>query len=107
VLWVKGSGGDLRTQAREFLLALPGQADRAAEIYARASRTRAEDAHRGRMVGCTPHHVQPQPARLLDRHAAAQLRPGKHVDHMHPNAAIAIAASKNCEELTKKIYGDE
>jgi rhamnulose-1-phosphate aldolase/alcohol dehydrogenase len=33
--------------------------------------------------------------------------PYKHVDHTHPNAAIAIAASKNSKDLTKKIYGDE
>jgi rhamnulose-1-phosphate aldolase/alcohol dehydrogenase len=31
--------------------------------------------------------------------------PGKHVDHMHPNAIISIAASKNCEKLTKEIFG--
>jgi len=33
--------------------------------------------------------------------------PGKHVDHMHPNAIIAIAACKNCEALTKQIFGSE
>jgi rhamnulose-1-phosphate aldolase/alcohol dehydrogenase len=33
--------------------------------------------------------------------------PGKHVDHMHPNAIIAIAASANCERLTKEIFGGE
>jgi rhamnose utilization protein RhaD (predicted bifunctional aldolase and dehydrogenase) len=30
---------------------------------------------------------------------------GKHVDHMHPNAIISVAASKRCEELTKEIFG--
>ena len=33
--------------------------------------------------------------------------PFKHVDHLHPNAVIAIAASVNQEKLTKEIYGDE
>jgi rhamnulose-1-phosphate aldolase/alcohol dehydrogenase len=33
--------------------------------------------------------------------------PAKHVDHMHPNAIISIAASKNCETLTKEIFGGE
>ena len=33
--------------------------------------------------------------------------PGKHVDHMHPNAIISVAASRRCEELTKEIFGDE
>jgi rhamnose utilization protein RhaD (predicted bifunctional aldolase and dehydrogenase) len=32
---------------------------------------------------------------------------GKHVDHMHPNAIIAIAASKNCEALTQEIFEGE
>ena len=31
--------------------------------------------------------------------------PGKHVDHMHPNAVIAIAASAHCEKLTQEIFG--
>jgi len=29
------------------------------------------------------------------------------VDHTHPNAAIAVAASKNSEKLTREIYGDD
>lgn len=33
--------------------------------------------------------------------------PGKHVDHMHPNAIIAIAASAHCEKLTREIFGGE
>ena len=35
------------------------------------------------------------------------LVPYQHVDHLHPNAVIAIAASVNQEKLTKEIYGDE
>jgi rhamnose utilization protein RhaD (predicted bifunctional aldolase and dehydrogenase) len=31
----------------------------------------------------------------------------KHVDHMHPDAIIAIAASKNSKELTQEIFGGE
>ena len=33
--------------------------------------------------------------------------PTKFVDHMHPNAIIAIAASQHCEKLTQEIFGDE
>ncbi len=33
--------------------------------------------------------------------------PAKHVDHMHPNAVIAVAASKRGKELTREIFGDE
>ncbi|MGO7733686.1 bifunctional rhamnulose-1-phosphate aldolase/short-chain dehydrogenase, partial [Rhizobium johnstonii] len=32
--------------------------------------------------------------------------PFTHVDHMHPDAIIAIAASKNSKELTQQIFGD-
>ena len=35
------------------------------------------------------------------------LVPYQHVDHLHPNAVIAIAASVNQEQLCKQIYGDE
>src|SRR3712207_9260887 len=35
------------------------------------------------------------------------LVPYTHVDHLHPNAVIAVAASVNQERLTKEIYGDE
>ena len=33
--------------------------------------------------------------------------PYQHVDHLHPNAVIAIAASVNQERLCREIYGDE
>ena len=33
--------------------------------------------------------------------------PARHVDHVHADAVIAIAASSNAEKLTKEIYGDE
>ncbi len=33
--------------------------------------------------------------------------PFKHVDHMHPNAVIAVAASKNSRALTEEIWGGE
>ena len=33
--------------------------------------------------------------------------PARFVDHMHPNAIIAIAASRNCERLTREIFGGE
>ena len=33
--------------------------------------------------------------------------PYRHVDHMHPDAIIAIAASRNSRALTREIFGDE
>jgi rhamnulose-1-phosphate aldolase/alcohol dehydrogenase len=35
------------------------------------------------------------------------LVPFKHVDHLHPNAVIALAASVNQERLCREVYGDD
>jgi rhamnulose-1-phosphate aldolase/alcohol dehydrogenase len=109
VLWVKGSGGDLRTSKRENfaslyldkVLALEGKYNGAA---AKGAKTPVEDE----MVGMYPHatfNLNPR-ASSIDTPLHGFL-PAKHVDHTHPNAAISIAASKHSERLTKEIYGDE
>lgn len=109
VLWVKGSGGDLRTaKAGNFsslvLEDLLGLRKVYADMPNNGPKTPAEDS----MVGMFPHctyNLNPRPS-SIDTPLHGFL-PGKFVDHMHPNAAIAIAASKNCEKLTKEIFGDE
>ena len=109
VLWVKGSGGDLRTAGREFfsslyqekLLALQGVYNARPD---KGLKTQAEDD----MVGMQAHatfNLNPR-ASSIDTPLHSFL-PGKHVDHMHPNAIIAIAASSRCEALTKEIFGGE
>jgi rhamnulose-1-phosphate aldolase/alcohol dehydrogenase len=35
------------------------------------------------------------------------LVPYKHVDHLHPNAVISLAASVHQEQLTAEVYGDD
>ncbi len=67
---------------------LPRQAG-GAEAPLPRPRARGRD---GRLL--SPLHLRPEPARRLDRHAAARLLPARHVDHMHPDAMIAIAASR-------------
>ena len=109
VLWVKGSGGDLRTSLRENFSSLYQQKliDLQSLYAARADRglkSQAEDD----MVGMYTHttfNLNPR-ASSIDTPLHAFL-PGKHVDHMHPNAIIAIAASAQCEKLTKEIFGGE
>jgi len=101
VLWVKGSGGDLRTSTKENfsslyqdkLIALQG-------IY----RAPDEDPMVGMYNHCT-FNLNPR-ASSIDTPLHSFI-PAKIVDHTHPNAVIAIAASRNSQELTKKIYGDE
>lgn len=109
VLWVKGSGGDLRTATRAnfsslYMDKLVGLQRTYAAAPERGPKTPIEDA----MVGMYPHctfNLNPRPSSIdTPLHAFV---PFRHVDHMHPNAVIAIAAAKNSERLTREIYGDE
>ena len=109
VLWVKGSGGDLRTSTRENFSSLYQQKLLAMQsLYGarpdKGLKAPAEDD----MVGMQAHatfNLNPRPS-SIDTPLHSFL-PGKHVDHMHPNAIISIAASKHCEKLTKEIFGGE
>ncbi|MGV3533437.1 MAG: bifunctional rhamnulose-1-phosphate aldolase/short-chain dehydrogenase, partial [Chthoniobacteraceae bacterium] len=109
VLWVKGSGGDLRTAGREFFSSLyQGKLVDLQRVYAarqdKGLKSQAEDD----MVGMYQHvtfNLNPRPSSIdTPLHSFV---PGKHVDHMHPNAIISIAASRRCEELTKEIFGGD
>jgi rhamnulose-1-phosphate aldolase/alcohol dehydrogenase len=107
VLWVKGSGGDLRTARRDNFSSLhQDKLIGLQRVYAaqehRGLKSPAEDA----MVNLyfhTTFNLNPR-ASSIDTPLHAFL-PGRHVDHMHPNAIIAIAASQNCEQLTRQIFG--
>jgi rhamnulose-1-phosphate aldolase/alcohol dehydrogenase len=109
VLWVKGSGGDLRTSKRENFSSLyQSKLIGLQKLYAQESdkgpKTPAED----KMVGMYTHatfNLNPRPP-SIDTPLHAFI-PFRHVDHMHPNAAISIAAAKHSEKLTKEIYGEE
>ncbi|HWL52049.1 MAG TPA: bifunctional rhamnulose-1-phosphate aldolase/short-chain dehydrogenase [Chthoniobacteraceae bacterium] len=109
VLWVKGSGGDLRTSTRanfsslyqEKLLGLQALYGARAD---KGLKSPAEDA----MVGYYTHatfNLNPRPS-SIDTPLHSFLT-GRHVDHLHPNAIIAIAASRRCEALTREIFDGE
>ncbi|CCV03119.1 Uncharacterized oxidoreductase yuxG [Mesorhizobium metallidurans STM 2683] len=101
VLWVKGSGGDsasirldgFATLYMDKLRALKG-------LY------RGLD-HEDEMVGYLPHctfNLNPRAASIdTPLHAFV---PKPCVDHMHPDAIIAIAAAKDSKALTREIFGD-
>jgi rhamnulose-1-phosphate aldolase/alcohol dehydrogenase len=109
VLWVKGSGGDLRTCGRDnfaslYMDRLMGLQETYAAMPSPGPKTPTEDA----MVGLYPHctfNLNPR-ASSIDTPLHAFV-PFRHVDHTHPNAAIAVAAAANAEELTRAIYGDD
>src|SRR5215468_9915090 len=109
VLWLKGSGGDLRTAKRDGFASLYLDKVRAmkARYLASAERgpkTPIEDVMYPMYSHCV-FNLNPR-ACSIDTPLHTFV-PHKHVDHLHPNAVIAIAASVNQEKLTKEIYGDE
>src|SRR5690606_12464453 len=109
VLWVKGSGGDLRTSKRENFASLYQRKLLALQsLYASRPDNGLKSAAEDDMVAMVAHTTfNPNPrASSIDTPLHAFL-PGRHVDHMHPNAIIAIAASRNCERLTQEIFGGE
>jgi rhamnulose-1-phosphate aldolase/alcohol dehydrogenase len=109
VLWVKGSGGDLRTAGREFFSSLyQEKVLELQKVYGartdKGLKSQAEDDMVA-MFSHTTFNLNPR-ATSIDTPLHSFI-PGKFVDHMHPNAIIAIAASARCVELTKEIFGDE
>jgi rhamnulose-1-phosphate aldolase/alcohol dehydrogenase len=109
VLWVKGSGGDLRTSKREnfaslYMDKLRGLQQHYHHAPERGPKTPIEDAIVDLYRHCT-FNLNPRPSSIdTPLHGFV---PRRHVDHMHPNAVIAIAAAKNSERLTREIYGDD
>lgn len=109
VMWVKGSGGDLRTSTRENFSSLyqdklMGLQKTYAAYPERGPKTQAEDDMVAMYNHCT-FNLNPR-ASSIDTPLHSFI-PARHVDHTHPNAAISLAASANSAKLTKEIYGDE
>lgn len=102
VLWVKGSGGDVGSIKMDGFATLC--MDKLRALKGKYRGVEFEDE----MVGYLPHctfNLNPRAA-SIDTPLHAYV-PRKHVDHMHPDAIIAIAASKNSRELTAEIFGDD
>jgi rhamnulose-1-phosphate aldolase/alcohol dehydrogenase len=109
VLWLKGSGGDLRTAKRDGFASLYLDKVRSMKpLYENSPengpKTPIEDAMYTMYSHCV-FNLNPR-ACSIDT-PLHTLVPFKHVDHLHPNSVIAIAASVNQERLTKEIYGDD
>ncbi len=109
VLWIKGSGGDLRTAKRDGFASLYLDKVRAMKpLYLnnpeRGPKTQVEDAMYPLYSHCV-YNLNPR-ACSIDTPLHTFV-PYRHVDHLHPNAVIAVAASVNQERLTKEIFGEE
>ena len=101
VLWVKGSGGDIGSMNIDGFSTL--YMDKLTALKHLYRGVEFEDE----MVGYLPHctfKLNPRAA-SIDTPLHAYV-PRKHVDHVHADAIIAIAASKNSKDLTQEIFGD-
>lgn len=108
VLWVKGSGGDLRTaRAEHFASLYLDKLKQLKALYAQApergAKSPAEDAMVARYAHAT-YNLNPR-ASSIDTPLHAFI-PYRHVDHTHPTAIIAIAACRDAERLTREIFGE-
>ncbi|PTS93613.1 bifunctional rhamnulose-1-phosphate aldolase/short-chain dehydrogenase [Pedobacter sp. HMWF019] len=100
VMWVKGSGGDIGTLKRNGLAALYVDRLRNLKNIYRGLQ------HEDEMVELFNHCIYDlnSKAPSIDTPLHGFL-PFKHIDHLHPDAAIAIAAAKDGEQITKELFG--
>ncbi len=99
VMWIKGSGGDLGTLSRGGLAGL--YLDRLHALKKRYRGLAFEDE----MVELFNHCIFDlnSKAPSIDTPLHAFL-PFNHIDHLHPDAAIAIAAAKDGQRITQELF---
>lgn len=99
VMWVKGSGGDLGTMKRSGLAALYVDCLRGLKNVYRGVE------HEDEMVELFNHCIYDLKSKApsIDTPLHGFL-PFKHIDHLHPDAAIAIAAAKDGKKITQELF---
>jgi rhamnulose-1-phosphate aldolase/alcohol dehydrogenase len=100
IMWVKGSGGDLGTLRRSGLAALYVDKLRSLKNVYRGLE------HEDEMVELFNHCIYDlnSKAPSIDTPLHGFL-PFRHIDHLHPDAAIAIAAAKDGKKITEELFG--
>jgi rhamnulose-1-phosphate aldolase/alcohol dehydrogenase len=99
VMWVKGSGGDIGTLKRSGLAAL--YVDKLRSLEKRYRGVDFEDEMVELFNHCIYDLASKAPSIDTPLHG---FLPFKHIDHLHPDAAIAIAASKDGKAITEKLF---
>tara|TARA_Y100000287_G_scaffold108796_1_gene87260 strand:- start:2763 stop:4859 length:2097 start_codon:yes stop_codon:yes gene_type:complete len=101
VMWIKGSGGDIGTLNRQGIASLyTKRLHDLKNVYAGLDN---EDL----MVGLFKHCIYDLDSRAPSIDTPLHgLLPFKHIDHLHPDALIAVAAAADSEVTTKAIWGD-
>ena len=99
VMWVKGSGGDIGTLSRSGLAALYVDKLRSLKNVYRGIGNEDE------MVELFNHCIYDLASKApsIDTPLHGFL-PFKHIDHLHPDAAIAIAAAKDGKKITDELF---
>jgi rhamnulose-1-phosphate aldolase/alcohol dehydrogenase len=100
VMWVKGSGGDIGTLTKSGLAALYVDRLRSLKNVYRGL------AHEDEMVELFNHCIYDLASKApsIDTPLHGFL-PFNHIDHLHPDAAIAIAAAKDGQQITQTLFG--
>lgn len=102
VLWVKGSGGDIGSMGKDGFATL--YQDKLLGLEAHYNGDEDDD----KMVGFLPHCTFNLNSRAASIDTPLHsLLPYRHIDHVHPDAIIALAASSGGEAATKELWGDE
>jgi rhamnulose-1-phosphate aldolase/alcohol dehydrogenase len=99
VMWIKGSGGDIGSLKRSGLAALyMERLQNLIKVYRGL-------VYEDEMVALFNHCIfdLDSKAPSIDTPLHGFL-PFKHIDHLHPDAAIAIAASKDGERITRELF---
>ena len=101
VMWIKGSGGDIGTLKREGIAGLYNQRlHNLKKVYRGLE-------HEDEMVSLFNHCIYDLNSRAPSIDTPLHgLLPFKHIDHLHPDALISIAAAEDSEKITKEIWGD-
>lgn len=102
VLWVKGSGGDIGSMRLDGFATLYQDKLLGLEKHYRG------EGDDDKMVGFLPHCTFNLNSRAASIDTPLHsLLPYRHVDHVHPDAIIALAASSGGEAATRELWGDE
>ena len=100
VLWVKGSGGDIGSMKLDGFATL--YQDKLLSLEDHYGGEQDDD----KMVGYLPHCTFNLNGRAASIDTPLHsLLPFAHVDHVHPDAIIALAASSGGEQATREIWG--
>lgn len=101
VMWIKGSGGDIGTLQRSGIAGLYNQ-----RLHDLKKVYRGLE-HEDEMVALFNHCIYDLDSRAPSIDTPLHgLLSFKHIDHLHPDALIAIAAAEDGQKITKEIWGD-